>query len=254
MLSALSKALRAFAEKDGRGYPDWAARYVPIVRRLRRHDLGDGPILEIGANENGLSRFAGIHVFALDLERDHLIAAREHQSVTPIVGDIRHLPIRSGVIDVCVCVDTFEHLPESVRADSVQEIKRVLGPQGTAVVAFPSGEAAAQAETTIREEYRACSGNDLRWLREHEENGLPDAADVLRDMESVVGPTHRVTQDKNLNVNVWRWMWRILLCEWPGRGNAMFQVALRLATPIVCRLHMGTCYRTIIWVEPKQRG
>ena len=34
MLESIGQRLRAYAEKDGRGYPDWAIRYVPIVKRL----------------------------------------------------------------------------------------------------------------------------------------------------------------------------------------------------------------------------
>ena len=61
--------MRAFAEKDGRGYPDWAMRYLPVVRRFGRRVFREHTVLEIGANENGIARFVETHVVAVDIVR-----------------------------------------------------------------------------------------------------------------------------------------------------------------------------------------
>ena len=71
--------------------------------------------------------------------------------------------------------------------------------------------------------------------------------------ESAIGDPHRITVAKNANLRLWRWMWRVMMCGWPGRGNALFQALLRVVTPLLCRCHFGACYRTIIWVEPGDR-
>lgn len=249
--TAISKRLLAYAEKNGRGYPDWATRYVPLVRRIEPWLKPDSAILEIGANENGLSRFSGRRVVALDISADHLAAARAAQSVWPVVASADAMPFRGDSFDIVCCVDSFEHMPNAVREEAVSEISRVLDPAGTAVVCFPSGAAAFREESRIRRAYERVTGNRLRWLEEHVETGLPDADAIVELFESKVGNSHRVARRKNLNARLWSWMWLVLMCNWPGRGNAFFQVALRWLTPVLTRCHFGDCYRAMIWVEPK---
>lgn len=252
MLDGLGRRLRAYAEKDGRGYPDWAVRYVPIVRRLRPRLASSQRILEIGANENGLGRFAAVRVVAVDTSVEHLKAARTGLDTIAVVGDIRALPFRDGSFDVCVCVDTFEHLPENARDGAAGEMARVLHDSGTALVAFPSGAASTRAEASIIEAYRRFTGNTLHWLDEHAALGLPEPERIIRRFEVLMNGTHRVWQTKNATLWLWRWMWLVLMCGWPGRGNSLFQALLRAMTPVLCRIHVGQCYRFMIWVEPKK--
>ena len=56
MRSAIADTLRAFAEKDGRGYPDWASRYVPIARRLRPYHRRAAPVHGIDTEKREESR------------------------------------------------------------------------------------------------------------------------------------------------------------------------------------------------------
>lgn len=251
MFEGLGKRLRAYAEKDGRGYPDWAVRYMPLVRWLERRPLARERILEIGANENGFARFARVKTIAADREPGHVRAARETQPIMPVAASIDALPFASGAMDVCVCVDTFEHLPETLRGRAVEEILRVLKPSGEAVVAFPSGDAAAEAERRIREAHAAYAGETLSWFEEHLDMGLPDASTVAGMFEQAAGGRRAVERRKNGSLAVWRAMWHVLLCGWPGRGNAVFQVLLRFFTPLLTRIHLGACYRAVIWVKPE---
>ena len=254
MRASLGERLRRYAEKDGRGYPDWAMRYVPIVRRLNRSDDALGRVLEIGANENGLSRFLGQRVVAVDIERGHLQAARSTQDVLPVVASIDRLPFRDKVFAVCASVDTFEHIPSRLRTQAVKEVARVMHHSGTAVVTFPSGPGAESSERAIREAYEQHCGGKLRWLEEHAENGLPDPGPIFIRFQRSLNDTHCISLSKNANLRVWRWTWRVLMCGWPGWGNAVFQVLLRLMTPMLARVHVGACYRVMIWVEPREKG
>jgi SAM-dependent methyltransferase len=243
--------LRAWAEKDGRGYPDWAVRYLPVLRRLRAQKAVRGCILEIGANENGFARFAGVRTIAVDLAVEHLRAARAAQEVLPVVADIAALPFRDGTFDLAVCMDVFEHLPDAVRDGAAAEIVRALRAEGTAVVGFPSGDAASDAEKRVREAYGAFTGDTLHWLEEHAAQGLPDATRVFDRFHDLAGETHRVWRTGNASVRIWEWMWKVLMCGWPGRGNAVFQVVLRTLVPMLSRKHSAPCYRVLIWIEPR---
>jgi len=247
----VSARLRAWAEKDGRGYPDWRMRYGPVIRRLHPHPQEGESIVEIGANEAGFARFAGTRTIIMDFARPHLDAARGAQPVIPVQADIARLPFADGSVAVLVCLDTLEHLPAAARQDAVGEIVRCLSPGGRAVIAFPSGDAAMGAEQRIRDDYRRAAGQSLRWLEEHAEYGLPDADAMLAAFEHALPPSHTATLAWNANAAVWIWMWRVMMCGWPGRGNAIAQVILRVLTPVLARCHFGKCYRAMIWLEPR---
>ncbi len=249
MRSALAQRLRAWAERDGRGYPDWATRYLPVLRRWGRPR---GVVVEVGANENGLARFAGVRVITIDFERAQLEAARRMPGVLPVQADIAALPLRDGAADYVACLDVFEHLPPAVRTRGAQELARVLAPDGRGVMAFPCGAAAEAAEANVRAAYARYTGRTLRWLDEHTRHGLPDAAGVARALAEAA-PHHTVTRAGNTNVRVWRWLWHVLLCGWPKRGNAVAQVAVRVLTPLISRAHFGVCYRAALWLEPRTR-
>lgn len=253
-LSGLSTRLRAYAERDGRGYPDWAVRYLPVLRRLGRRDCSTLRILEIGANENGFARFSGAHVIAIDIESAQLLAARTAQDIAPLQGDIGALPFSDASFDLVVCMDTYEHISQTHRPAANREIVRVLRPGGTAAIGFPSGNAAFAAEGRIRAAYGRFTGGAIRWLDEHVAMGLPDASAVRLDLAAAAGGDYDVSQSGNASLWAWEWMWRVLMCNWPGRGNAVFQVLLRWSVPVLSRLHFGSCYRTILWVTPGERS
>jgi SAM-dependent methyltransferase len=243
--------LRAYAEKDGRGYPDWAARYAPIVRRLGAHGK-HGRTLEIGANANGIARFTGQRVVAVDIATAHLREARAAQPILPAVADLRSLPLGPGAFQRIVCVDVFEHIDEAMRAAAIREIRRCLANRGALVLAFPTGRAAHKAEARVRRAYTRHTGETLRWLEEHTQMGLPNADAVGAELAKVFGATHRISRHGNVNVYVWTWMWRVLMAGWPGRGNSIFQVLLRWLTPAIARFHVPPCYRVIFFVEPRE--
>ncbi len=247
MFERLARALRTYAEKDGRGYPDWALRYKPIVRQLRRHPACGGTIVELGANRSGLAAFIDKPVVVVDISRNHLNEARHSGCVLPVQADMAALPFKPGAIDVCVSVDALEHVPEASRPNVAAEMERVSADAGVAMVAFPSGKAARQAERVVRDRYRAYTGGDIKWLAEHADLKLPDADSVARAFANA--GSRRVSVRKNGNILVWRWVWLVLMCGWPGHGNTLFQALLRAITPLLCQLNFGTCYRSVIWIE-----
>lgn len=253
MMGRLGARLRRYAERDGRGYPDWATRYLPIVRRLQSRLSVETLVIEIGANANGLARFMDGRVVAVDLNPDHLREARAiaPDRVFPVVADVTALPFADASQQLIVSVDLIEHLPDILREKALQEMARIVNREGTGVVAFPSGAAAARAEHVIAEEYAFRTFRMLTWLVQHAALGLPDGEMLGQALENRVAATHRVVRISNTSLVVWRWMWRVLLCGWPGRGNALFQALLRFATPVLARIHWGTCYRCILWMEPK---
>ncbi|HEO70512.1 MAG TPA: class I SAM-dependent methyltransferase [Candidatus Hydrogenedentes bacterium] len=221
---------------------------MPIVRRWRKPLESARRIVEVGANQCGFARFAKKGVIVVDLDFEHLRAARVAQPALPVQADATALPFASDSVDLCLCVDTLEHIPERAREAVLEEIARIRCDFGRGVVTFPSGTGALRAESLVRQAYARHAGQSLTWLEEHAREGLPDPDRVTRRLARAARV--RVRRSSNAALPVWQWMWRVLVCGWPGRGNAFFQALVRLATPLLTRVHWGACYRTMIWVDP----
>lgn len=71
----------------------------------------------------------------LDASRAMLATAAERGVGPLLTGDIARLPLRAGTIDLAVSIATVHHLPErSGRIEALDELSRVLAPDGRALV------------------------------------------------------------------------------------------------------------------------
>jgi SAM-dependent methyltransferase len=113
--------------------------------RERRHLLAQavralppGSALDIGAAGGGNTRVlrdAGWSVAALDYGQDGAQVAAE-RGLPVLRGDATSLPIAGDSLDLVVAFDVLEHIVDDDRA--VAEVKRVLRPDGTFLIAVPA--------------------------------------------------------------------------------------------------------------------
>jgi hypothetical protein len=126
-------------------------------------------ILDVGGRGNWLKRFfPNDEVFYLDPFLDSTDA-------NFIKGDGCAMPLTDNSFDWVVSTDVFEHIPQKKRDDFLKENIRVARLGVILVAPFYTPEA-AQAEINANENYKTLhNGDDHIWLKEHIENGLPDA-------------------------------------------------------------------------------
>jgi SAM-dependent methyltransferase len=113
--------------------------------RERRHLLSQairglrpGTALDIGAAGGGNTRVlqaAGWSVVALEYGPEGAEVAAE-RGLPVVRGDATALPVSDASVDLVVAFDVLEHILDDVRA--VAEIKRVLRPDGTFLIAVPA--------------------------------------------------------------------------------------------------------------------
>ncbi|MFB6117692.1 class I SAM-dependent methyltransferase [Halosegnis sp.] len=74
-------------------------------------------------------------VLGVDLSRALLSMAADRGGADLLQADAARLPVRTGAVDVAVYIATLHHLPNrEMRRRSLDELARVLGPDGQALV------------------------------------------------------------------------------------------------------------------------
>ncbi len=93
-------------------------------------------------------------------------------------------PWRDGAFDTVACLDTLEHMPADVREPFVAECARVAARQ--VFLACPTVDGAA-LDRFFRAMYEGVGVEPPAWLDEHDEHGLPTAAEVEAACTAAVG-------------------------------------------------------------------
>jgi SAM-dependent methyltransferase len=153
-------------------------RFVPVLTAL--DTVPPGCVLDVGSGSTGIGPLlrAGWTVVALDADfADYGAVVTSGDSKRRVLGDVRRLPFADASFDAVVAVDLLEHVTPSGRSTAVDELCRVT--KHRAVIACPTGEAAAQADKNIREALVTRHASVPPWLDEHIENGFPERADLL---------------------------------------------------------------------------
>jgi SAM-dependent methyltransferase len=111
--------------------PTWQ-RHVAAYR-LTEPEFGPGTVLDLGCGVG--------HSFHLLSPRETIgadidAAALEGQDRETVVADMRDLPFQDSYFDSVLSVHSLEHVPDPERV--VNEVTRVLNPEGTAVFVTPN--------------------------------------------------------------------------------------------------------------------
>ena len=97
-----------------------------------------------------------------------------------VVGDARHLPLPANGADAVYSYSVLQHFSRDDAAAAVREIARVLRPNGTAKVQFPTPFGIRCLYHQVRRGFRAATGFEVRYWT------WPQ----LRQLFSVIGASH----------------------------------------------------------------
>jgi SAM-dependent methyltransferase len=147
---------------------NWAARYYPILRRLRSLLGEDGSVLEVGCGPFGLAYFyrkpmvgCDIHFPSAPSERMRPVRARAHE-----------LPFLDGSFDAVVASDLLEHVVAAQRQSVVAEALRVA--RKLTIFAFPFGPYARMVDEALYADLKRKGIQPPGWLSEHMDQPFPD--------------------------------------------------------------------------------
>jgi len=185
---------------------DGAVRYAPAVRILRRHASRQSRILEVGSGAVGATLFLPRAVTGCDLDftgPDLGWLAR-----VPACANARGLPFADAQFDFVLAMDVVEHVPPAARERFIRELVRVS--RGWVILSAPCGGQAQAYDARLYGWLRARTGTDHRWLREHLELGLPEAAELegmIRRCCDASGDFHLDVLE-NFDRDHWLWTWK----------------------------------------------
>jgi len=128
-------------------------------------------VLEVGSG--------GLQELALFLPEDRIIFL--DKSFPPqlagkpgfVTGNATNLPFRNEAFDLVVSIDVYEHIPVPERFVYLRELLRCARRMVVLAAPFADGLVIAY-EKLCHEYYKALHGKEHPWLKEHQENGLPD--------------------------------------------------------------------------------
>ncbi|HRH26077.1 MAG TPA: class I SAM-dependent methyltransferase [Candidatus Paceibacterota bacterium] len=100
-------------------------------------------LLDAGAGRGPYSAFAAPlykSVYMFEFDASELEHAKKHtKNISNIHGeavDLRQIPLGDAMVDVCICSEVLEHIPNHEKA--VSELFRTLTPNGVALVSIPN--------------------------------------------------------------------------------------------------------------------
>lgn len=157
---------------------DLLHRYRAIRKEVFEGHPAEGlKILDVGGGSGKVTEFISPErndVFVIDL-RANAIRSLEH-NVHGVIGDMAHLPFRSGSVDCIVSADAVEHVPESIRVDCFHEMNRVAS--GPVIVHCPVHQPdedfiAGELDPAFNDAHNRLFGEDEPNVREHIDSGWP---------------------------------------------------------------------------------
>ena len=101
---------------------------------------------------------------------------KDYQSY--ICGDFTKNKFKDNQFDAVISTDVLEHIPDKLKLDFIDECIRVAN--DIVIIAAPFySNSVVMAEKNVRDFYQIIMGRDHKWLKEHEENVLPNIDDLI---------------------------------------------------------------------------
>jgi SAM-dependent methyltransferase len=117
----------------------------PRLRYLADRCRAGSRVLNIGVGSGYLEELLasrGVEAYALDPSAETIerLRTRLHMGERARQGYAQHMPFDSGFFDKVILTEVLEHLPEDVLHPTLDEVRRVLEPEGALIGTVPFRE------------------------------------------------------------------------------------------------------------------
>jgi SAM-dependent methyltransferase len=199
-----------------------AARFFPILQKLRFQAPTSGALLEVGSGSLGLGEFWTGPFVGCDVT----FSSRPVKNMRAVRCSGHQLPFKDGAFDAVVVSDVMEHVPPEQRKQVVAEVLRVA--RKMVVFGYPCGQAAFELDEKLYRDYQSRNLAPPVWLEEHMLHPFPDE-DLL--LELPAGWKRERIPNESLRFHYWMMRTEMF---WPW--NYSFRLVLRIVPGLVERL------------------
>lgn len=242
----LESRLKIFFEKFfWRQHPEAAIRYDHVVKEVKRLNLTDSKILEVGSGSLGVTPYLKKNIDGLDVD----FSGPKSPYINKIKGSATKLPFRKNSYDVVISVDTMEHLDKADRPKAISEMMRVA--KKLAIIVVPVGELSQNQDRELYDYWKKVFGEENQFLKEHVKNGLPEVEEILVSIDKfkrAFKKTARVKSYPNLNLSVRN----ILMKTWISKNKLNYYMYMKgylFILPFLKNANWGNCYRRVFVIE-----
>lgn len=231
-----------------RWHPQLALRYLPLVKFIKKIDIKNPTILEVGSGSLGIGPYLKRAFTGVDVN----FSGPSWKQLKKIKGQAEKLPFSYCSFDVVISVDVLEHLPPKNRARAIQELFRVS--REHVVIAVPSGIQSEKQDQKLNLRYRQKFGKPFPFLEEQANYGLPTKTEINYWIKKSNQKYHQdfsvaVKGNRNLRLRWW------LMNGWMSRNflvNVFFRKILLLFLPLLELIDKRPPhYRQIYYVKVK---
>jgi hypothetical protein len=165
---------------------DYWLRYAWVTAGLATVEAGKvHRLIEVSSGRGGMAwvfREADLQICLVDRSPELLKDGRGGNAWR-VCADACHLPFADDSFDAAVSLDTVEHLPESLRASFLEELKRVTKRAVVVTCPLQSDDGEFQGrefDLRLHQEIAQRGGVQPEWLEEHLERNHPTREGLCR--------------------------------------------------------------------------
>jgi 2-polyprenyl-3-methyl-5-hydroxy-6-metoxy-1,4-benzoquinol methylase len=170
------------------GGSDYVGYSEPTLKTSIIRAAGSLPgsrVIEVGAGPNPVVPFAlakaGRDVTTVEISKDfcetaRLNAQRNDVEISIICAPAHAIPLPDGVGDIVIMTEVLEHVPDELELPTLQELRRLVAPNGRLLISVPNADSLALRWNTWRN-HGAVNENDTsthEHLREYTLGRLED--------------------------------------------------------------------------------
>lgn len=237
--------------------PNVLFRYKPVLDFIKKRELRQASILEVGSGSLGITRYLKQEVAGVDID----FSGPRSSYLKRISCSAMEMPFEDTAFDFVVSLDVLEHLSPTDRKKVISEMLRVA--RRYVIVGCPCGKDAEKWEQRARgiceRKISKCSREEKKtdlihrssFLKEHLENGLPSESETI---DSIKNSLRNLNCRGTIKVITYQsvWVWYMLALSSIRISNFRWLFTTILATgmfPILWRVKWGGYYRKLFIVD-----
>ena len=226
---------------------DSALRYGPLIQSMKKHKSvknNSVKIVEVGSGNRGISSYAKLPSYGVDINFNSAIDAGLQERIR---ASGENLPFEENDIDIVLSVDMLEHVAPEMRAAIVEQMFKVVSPDGLVYIAVPCGKLSEQADTRVNDAFIKAKGKAHPMLVDHVEHGLPSKNEIQSLLDGFC-KDHDFGLKMIENTPIWLWEMNLMFFaveRWlPGLRHFQ-RLILQPLFPVLSRWKSKNNYRVI---------